>query len=628
MIRRRILSLLSVAAISILAACGGSSTNVQNPPPPPPSQLAVAFQPAPVASLLIGSTADLTAVVTDDPGNYGVDWLLTCPTGNGCGSLSTLHSDSGAAVTYSPPQNLPKNTQSVTITAFATADHTKNVVAPITLSAFASSLSGTYILQTKGTDANLQPYQMTSVLVLDGNGGITFGQQILNYVAGSLATSIHNTSTYFIGPDGRGSLTINTVDQNRQPLTETFGLVVLSKSQAFISELDSPQSSTGTLELQTSRAMPSGGYAFVLSGTDVSGTPTGMGGIFNIDSPGNISGAGSLADQDYYGTLLSCPATNGLFGTVTQPTPNPFGKVTLTLTGANCFGSIVLTGFIVDATHIRLIETDNDGSAGFSTAGIAIAQGSSAGTFKTASFSGNYVFGILGTDIYSGVPSSFTSAGVVSADGSGVLTSGITDTFMLVDALGAPGQISSQFDGTYKMDTKGIGRARLFLSHFNPPPHPGFRPGLIFYLTGNGRPPLVLDAGGEDPNYPSLGVGIAYPQATVPVSFSGKLGFGFTQQNYTENDGIGQMTAAASSLTGAVTDSANGVGTSVALTDASGSPDSHGRVTGTFLGTNVVYYLIDANHGFFVETDVVNPGSGQLGFGQFGPRSPVCASCP
>jgi hypothetical protein len=194
--------------------------------------------------------------------------------------------------------------------------------------------------------------------------------------------------------------------------------------------------------------------------------------------------------------------------------------------------------------------------------------------------------------------------------------------------LGTPGQISSQFDGTYTTDTQGIGRAKLSLAHFTPPPHPGYKPGFIFYLTGNGQPPLILDAGGEDPNYPSLGVGIAYPQGSVPISFSGQVGLNFTQQNYTENDGIGQMTAASSMLTGMVTDSANGPGNSITLADSFGSPDANGRVTGTFMGTQVVYYLVDSSHGFFVQTDIIDPGSGQLGFGYYTVRTPVCDGCP
>ncbi|MGA9643171.1 MAG: hypothetical protein WBQ72_17370 [Terriglobales bacterium] len=54
-----------------------------------------------------------------------------------------------------------------------------------------------------------------------------------------------------------------------------------------------------TVLFQTSTATPSGGYAFVVRGTNVvRSLPVAFGGIFNIDQPpSTISGAGSFVDQ-------------------------------------------------------------------------------------------------------------------------------------------------------------------------------------------------------------------------------------------------------------------------------------------------------------------------------------------
>lgn len=632
LVPRWILVLLSATLVSVLAACGGGSSDVQNPPPPPPSKLAVAFDPPPVNSLVITSTTGITAVVTDDPENAGVDWSVTCSTQGNCGSLSTLHSDSGQEVTYTPPQGLSGNSQSVNIVAFATTDHAKNVAASITITAFGNNLNGAYVFQAKGIDPNLQSYQVAGVVVLDGNGAITSGQQTRNEVAGTLTTSIAQGSSYFVGGDGRGTITINTTDLNGEPITEKFSIVILSPSQALLAELDAPQSSVGTLDLQTSTAAPTAGYAFVVSGMDPFGTPTAFGGVLNIDSPGSISGAGSLADQDYNGSLLTCPAPHGRTGTVSQPASNPFGTVVFDLTGTNCFGSIQLTGYIVDSTHIRLIETDDNGSSGFATSGTAIAQGAATGTFDAASFSDTYVFGLLGTDMNSGIPSSLTSVGVVTADGAGSVTTGFMDTFLVLNSLGEPSQISAQFDSTYSVNSQGIGRVRFVPGHFVPPPHPGFRPVFIFYLTGKGGPALMLDAGGEDINNPSLGAGIAYPRGGT-LTLNGKYGVSFTQQNGSENDGTGRMTADSSanpSLSGLVDDTNSGVGNAFALSDNFGSPDSFGRIPGTFLGGAVEYYPIDSTRGFFVQTDLIDPisPSGQVALGYYATRTSVCDGCP
>ena len=51
-------------------------------------------------------------------------------------------------------------------------------------------------------------------------------------------------------------------------------------------------------------------------------------------------------------------------------------------------------------------------------------------------------------------------------------------------------------------------------------------------------------------NFPFLGTGIAYPQASAPLTFSGNYGLSFTQQNGTEFDGTAVMAAAPPSFSG------------------------------------------------------------------------------
>ena len=129
-------------------------------------------------------------------------------------------------------------------------------------------------------------------------------------------------SSYFLGNDGRGTITLNDTTIG----TETFAFVFLSSSQnpqALISETDG-NSATGTMDLQTSTAAPTGGYAFVVSGTDVVKTlPVAFGGVFNIDSPNTISGNGSVTDE-ILGKKVNATAL-GLSGTLTAP--DQFGAV-------------------------------------------------------------------------------------------------------------------------------------------------------------------------------------------------------------------------------------------------------------------------------------------------------------
>src|SRR5215469_1228782 len=575
----RVLLLVCVATMLSVSGCSGPTTNVQNQAPPPLTSVSITFQPSPPPSVSIGSSTSLSAVVNNDATSAGVDWALLCPVNVNCGKLSPLHSRSGEAVTYTPPSVISGNSQTFTIEGFATADHAQNVTAAITVTGFASTLKGTYVFATEGEDAN-SAFQLAGVIVLDGNGGLTSGEQTRSNFLGSLSDPISGGS-YFVGPDGRGTLTINTSDQNiGQAGIENFSVVVLDHSRALVQTFDdlnlptlSGEASSGTLELQTSAAAPAGGYAFVVAGIDAGTVPLGIGGVLNIDSPNAISGNGSVADENDASSGLVAAST--ISGTLTSP--DALGSLKFNLM-AGFAPSLQFTGYIVDATHIKLIESDLDGTgAGFgSTAGVAIAQGGATGTFtNNSAFSGTYVFSILGLDP-SLVPSSLASLGQFTADSSGNL--------------------------------------------------------------GNGYSPLVLDADSTSlGNGISVGKGTAFIQGSPPFSFNGPFGMSFVQSNglSPENDATGRATvdANSNSLSGLIdinlstTPSPN-----TQLTGAFLSPTS-GRFTGTLTNSfftapnatiSVAFYPVDAGNILFIETDFSVSAESTLG--SFKTRTPLCAS--
>ena len=639
-INRGMLLLLSAAMISILAGCGGGTTSIQNPPPPPWSSVSIAFQPSPAESIPLNATTALTAVVSNDTSNAGVDWSLLCKQNTNCGTLSPLHTASGKAATYITPTTISGNSQTVTIEAFATADHSKNVVTPITVTGFGSTLKGVYVFETRGTDTN-GAFQLAGVIMLDGNGGITSGEQTHSDVLNSVSDLISG-GNYTIGPDGRGTITINTADTNiGQQGIENLSLVVLSSSQALIATLDDPnlqasgETSSGTLDLQTSPTVPAGGYAFSVTGSDVATlSATAWGGILNVDAPKTISGAGSLVDQDLAGTVTNCPAP-AFSGTVSDPDSFAMVKFDLRFDRTACLVSsptIEFTGYMVDAVHIKLIESDNNGSGtGGVTSGSAIAQGAATGTFTdNKSFAAKYVFGILGQDL-SGFPTSLASVGKFVAVTNGNLSSGFNDEYLA----GFGVAVSDTFTGTYTLDSAGTGRVDSFLHFSKNGPGPEF----IFYLTGNGNPPLILDA---DVSLGSLGAGVAYPQAASPFSFNGTYGLYFTQNiGGSENDGTAQITVngTTNTLSGIVdTNLFSSPNPNTLLTGTFGAIPTTGRfaggLTNTFFPTPgstpntiaVEFYLIDSRHGLFIETDSL--ASGELSFGYFAIRTPVCQGCP
>ena len=307
--KRWLLFLLPVAMMAILAGCGGSNGNVQNPPPPPASKVSIAFQPEPSPSLAVSFSENLTAVVSNDSSNAGVDWTLR----------ARIPATAGRSVLRTPPAAQPQpirrrqpfpNSLTVEIVALATADQNQNVVAPITVTTFSGSLKGTYVLQAEGVDVNGGPnYQFAGVIVLDGNGGISSGEQTINFLdqkSGALVSKsdsiVAAPNSYFVGSDGRGTLYITTADNDigygsANPGIETFTFVLLSSSQALISQMDLTNAAgaciacTGTSAPEPSICRPAprhprAAMPSLVSGTDVVNTlPIAFGGVFNVDSP-------------------------------------------------------------------------------------------------------------------------------------------------------------------------------------------------------------------------------------------------------------------------------------------------------------------------------------------------------
>lgn len=695
---RWIVLLLAAAMITLLAGCGGSTANVQNPPPPPPSQITVAFQPEPEPTIAVGFSESLTAVVTNDPSNDGVDWSLSCQGGAGtCGTLTVngntaTHTASGSPITYTAPSSLSGNSAVVEIVALATADQNKNVVAPVTVSAFSSGLkAGNYVFQAQGSQ-NGPPYQIAGVIALDGQGNITGGEQTVNTNGVSITDSVVvSGSGYFIGNDGRGTITINTNDNNIGGNgIETFSLVFLNNSgspnpEALIAQIDfagagTGASASGTLDLQQPGVTTlSGSYAFVMNGTNVvDGLPMALGGVFDIQAQNAITG---IVDE-VLGEKVKLSDAALLAGSQVSA-PDTFGQLKLTLVGLSDgihtkAVTAVLTGYLVDAMHLKLIETDATAASltplGL-TGGMAIGQVSgSYGNFTDASFSGPFAYGVTGVDLAQGnlTPTTWTLAGVVTADGQsdGALTSGYLDSFLQVNCVQATcktgalitgAQISSAFTGTYAVDSAsdscgatsgsvvaGTGRSCLTPTTFATAPNPTYNPELLFYLTGQtdaGQPAaLVLGVGdiGGSPSlhYPSLGTGIAYVQSGAAATFSGTYGMSFTQQSGTENDGTAQMTVAPSGtpqITGvadstlttpddtavadhlfagsvSVPQTANAFAGSLFDAEGNGGPFNPNPSSASN-GITVDYFFIDTEHGFFVETDLITPSPGSTQVG-------------
>ena len=638
---------LICAAIAIQGGCTSSKNlTLQNQSPPASAAVSVAFSPAPAKALSLGGSTSITAVVENDPSNAGVDWALLCTAGANCGLLKPLHTASGTPAVYTPPQSISGNSATVTIQAFAAANHSSNATTSLTVTGFASALKGNYVFATAGEDANGGSYQLAGVVVLDGNGNVTSGEQTFSDILFTASDAI-TSGSYYIGPDGRGTLTLNTADQNIGQLgIENLALVFLSSSKALIQTLDNPnlaqfsnELSLGTLELQTSKAAPTGGYAFVANGFDINLASMAMGGVLNIDSPNSISGNGSVADEDDSANGLMENAT--VSGSLTSV--DSFGSFKLNLTSSFA-PALQFTAYIVDSSHLKLVESDINGTGGGfgATAGIAIGQGNATGSFTSdSSFAGTYVFHSEGQDP-SGLPLSLASAGLFTADSNGNLTSGYDDEVLSIFGAAVS---DSLINSTYGLSAGGIGRVDSFLNFAVS----GAGPELIFYLTGNGNPALVLDFDDNSNSiaFGSIGAGAAFVQAAPPFTFNGKYGVELAEVNSGggQNTATGQIVASSgsNSITEGLVDTNQGFQLAFVpgennpsmLTGSFGAASANGRFTGTLSNTyfpaatsdviSGAFYPVDSGLIYFIETDFAL--SQELTYGYFASRTPVCPTC-
>ena len=246
-----------------------------------------------------------------------------------------------------------------------------------------------------GTNLNdSSPFYVGGAFVLSG-GAITSGEQ--DFI--DLATIAQDAIT-------GGSIT-TTADGNLQIVlitadtligvngVETLDAALISSTRARVMEFDSSATSSAEESISSlHQTAPSAGYAFFyVNGLDGSATPAplAIGGVINIDGAGTISGTGSFFDINDSGAVEQAQS----FSASTISPPDGFGRIVFSLnpSPSSAIPAINLVGYIVDPTHIRLVETSDplNGTMG----GLAIGQGTNTGTFN--SIAGNsYVAGLSG----------------------------------------------------------------------------------------------------------------------------------------------------------------------------------------------------------------------------------------
>src|SRR5436190_773895 len=417
-------ALATLTATSVADSTKSAAATVTVTPP-----ISASLSPT-TANVLLGTTQQFTATVSNDASNSGASWSLMQNGSNcspTCGTLSSASTSSGTAVTYSAPTSMPAPA-GVTIVATAVADTTKSASALITVTGPCGTgsealLKGQYAFLLQGFDAS-GPVGIAGSFDADGAGNVakTVGLEDINRSLGPQTnlTIVSAGSSYSVGSDNRGCMTL----VNSAGTTTTFRFALGSiagtpgiASKGRIEEFDDAtgtgtRAAVGEIRLQDPasflNAQFSGPYAFGFYGQDSGGVRFAVAGTFTPDGLGAIT-AGAF-DSDAGGTLsTNTPITSGTYSVGT----NGRGTLSVAITSSTPNN---LAMYMINSSDAFFVTTD-------SLALTPIFSGEaqrSATAFTTLSLNGAAVFHLSGDSSNMGHDAVLALA---TADGTGNLTS-------------------------------------------------------------------------------------------------------------------------------------------------------------------------------------------------------------
>jgi len=272
----------------------------------------------------------------------------------------------------------------------------------------------------------------------DGNGHISDGLEDVNVCAGVFTLQFTN-STYSIGADGRGTLTLKNSTG-----TTNYSITLTSATQGVVAQTDVNSTATGSFQRQNTSAFSNpaiaGGYVFDFAGINVRLNPESVIGRFTADGAGGINSG--LLDSNEAGTASNqqlFPA-GAFYHIDTNGDGINFGRGTANIAGHN------FAFYIVDGTRLKLLGTDFP--AAFS--GEAFAQQNM--SFTDASLNNGVAFLIGGSSSTGPI----ATAGRFTADGAGNLSGIFLDENNNGTITLLPSQ-SGTVTGTYTVDANGLG---------------------------------------------------------------------------------------------------------------------------------------------------------------------------
>jgi len=402
------------------------------------------------AAISVGGSLQFTARVSGTA-NTGVKWTLTgagC-SGVACGTISSTG-------LYTAPAAVPI-VATIQVIATSASNANKSASATVTITASANAkFSGSFAFLFHGFDS-AGIYAMAGSFTADGNGNLS-GVEDVNRVSGVLSNQAI-TGTYNIGPDNRGTFTI---DNGSATSTFAFALSADGKSARFIEFDSSGVRGSGVLKAQNtsafSRGALIGSYVSVLSGADSTGGRFGALALLFYNGLGSITG--STWDVNDNGTAP--PPFAGFPGTYTVLS-NGRGSEILFIQGFDG-ATFHLTLYVVSSQEVFVISSDALSAGHPIFSGVALLQ--SGAPFAGSSFDGPSVFAETGlnngsTDVSVGdmvFDGNQTLAGQFAENDGGAITS--AGALSGVYSVGNTGRMTFNLTNSQTLaNTSGVGYA-------------------------------------------------------------------------------------------------------------------------------------------------------------------------
>jgi len=520
------------------------------------------------AVLAAGSQQTFTA--TTGTSSAAVIWSVSCKATvvTDCGTISST----GA---YNAPLSPPPG-GSVTVTASLQDGSLNPGASSVTVQYSNATLAGQYAFSFDGQNGSSPAMELGSIS-FDGAGNVISG---VEDSSASTTTATITGGTYHIGTDGRGSATVQTASG-----TETWQFVALTHSSLSAMQASSAAGTmAGSLDLQTPSqflsAVISGNFGLLLKCPE-GGAPLAQVGAVSADGAGTISQG--LTDINTSSGAHSALSVTGSFTAPSSTT----GRGTLTLSSS--FGTQSLIYYLVDSTHLKLLDTD----AASPAFGQAVKQ--PAGPFSVANVSGNFAAAQFGWN--SSGPASVGAQ--FRLDGTGV-SSGKLDTNINGNV-----QTNTAVAGSYSVTDTTFGRTQLSLTAN------GKTYQFVLYPTADQESFLAeVDS--------SVIAGPALSQQNFVIttgSLAGNFASTWTGSSFAGGNGFEAATGqvvinGGGAITGTLDIALNGVVTSGSTFTASYFVDSTGYVTAMFTSPSsalsngtLALYPVDSQRFLSMEVD-------------------------